>query len=155
MPINSTSLLSSSGIWLDIDLSFAIILAMLFVLMVILNKLVFQPFLTDMDERDSKTVKAREDAQSLKRKAAELKQRHEQLQAKQLGEAYDVRKELRVSGLKDKENSISSAKEESNKILSKAQADIDAQFEKARDEALTQVESSALEISHKLVGRAF
>jgi F-type H+-transporting ATPase subunit b len=154
MPIHSTQLLSSSGIWLDIDLSFVIILSMIFLLMAILNKLIFNPFLSDMDERDSKTTKTREEAVSLKHKANELKNQYQSLNQEVLNQAYDARKELRVAGLKSKEAQVADAKASATDSLAQAQKELEAQFDQARTQALTQVEAIAQEIAKKLLGRA-
>jgi F0F1-type ATP synthase membrane subunit b/b' len=122
--------------------------------MAILNKLIFQPFLSDMDERDSKTTKTREDAVSLKNKANELKNQYQSLNQAVLNQAYDVRKELRVAGLKSKEAQVADAKSSATDHLAQAQKELEAQFDQARTQALTQVEAIAQEIAKKLLGRA-
>ena len=153
MQILSTDILhSSAGIRLDFDGTTLVILAVFVVLHFALKRLVFTPFLEDVDARDGRTTQVRQRCSDMELKANELQARYEELNAESVAQAQEARRALRVEGLDDKESRVSEARAAANKSYEEQSASIHAQFESARKEALAQVEALAQEIKTKVLG---
>ena len=153
MQVLSTEILhSSASIRLDFDGTTLIILALFVVLHFVLKKLVFTPFLEDVDAREGRTTEVRQTCADMELKASELQARYEELSAEALSQAQEARRELRVDGLEQKESAVDSARKQANAHFDEGSSKLNAQFESARKEALSQVDALAREIKTKVLG---
>jgi F0F1-type ATP synthase membrane subunit b/b' len=60
---------------------------------------------------------------------------------------------LRVAGLEDKDTRVAAAQKEANAHYESTSASLHSQFEKARTDALSQVDELARQITSKVLGR--
>ena len=144
---------AGGGIRLDLDLTSLLILVILLVLFLVLKTVVFNPFLKDLDQRDVRTDQARQNAQDLNAKAQSLSEKYKEVVAQARTDAQEIRRNLRVEGLNDKESRVADAQKEANTQYDEMCTSLNEQFEKARSQALSQVEDLAREITSKVLGR--
>ena len=153
MQVLATEILQSSGsIRLDVDQTSLVILAAFVVLHQLLKRLVFKPYLEDVDARDARTGQAMERCADLEAKASELESRYEALNTAALADAQEVRRSLRVEGQDDKETRVDQARKDAEASFTEQAKAINEQFQSARDEALSQVDALAKEIKTKVLG---
>jgi F-type H+-transporting ATPase subunit b len=136
---------------LDINLSFLIMVINFFVLLIIMNFIVFRPLLKIFKEREN-AVKGSLDA------AKEMNTRREETIAglnRELTETRSKAKEtfetLRAEGLQRQKEVLMSAEAEASAMLDKARSDILAEVERARKTLRTEIDKFSDEIVRKLV----
>ncbi len=151
-PVNE--LLYAGAVRIDMDSTSLIVLALFTLLFFTLRKLVFHPFLEDVDRRESKTVKMRETAEELEARAEALREKHQAAVEAATQEAQEARRALRVEGLHDKEGRISEAQAEAQAKYEAQSEILNAQFDSARTSALSQADDLAKSIASKVLGRA-
>jgi F-type H+-transporting ATPase subunit b len=138
---------------LNLDLTSLLILVILLVLFMALKALVFTPFLDDLDQRDVRTEQVRQTADELKIKADSLAEQYQAEIAQAHTQAQEARRVLRVAGLEDKDTRVAAAQKEANAHYESTSASLHSQFEKARTDALSQVDELARQITSKVLGR--
>lgn len=143
----------AGGVNIDIDLTLFIQLGLFLVLMLLLNKMIFQPFLKSIELREQKTGKAREDAAALQARAESLSEEYRETIQSARADAAGERQDLRLEGLSAKESQVSAARSEASETLSAAQAKASAQFDAARTALLEDVDSLSEKIVGKVLGR--
>ena len=141
------------GVTLDLDQTLLIQATMIVVLMFLLKKLIFDPYLKTIDTREEKTASTREEASELQVKIGELTTNYESSLDSARQRAATLRQELRQAGVSSKEESISAATSEANKVVGEAQAAIEAEFEAARAELKNEIDGLANLVAEKVIGR--
>jgi len=136
---------------LNFDKTFLYLVINFFLLLIILNYILFKPLLKILKERDD-TVKGSLDA------AKQMNTRREETIAglnRELAEARSKAKvvfeTLRTEGLQKQKEVLSGAEAEATAALDKAKSDIRAEVEKARTALRTQIDKFSDEIVRKLV----
>ena len=136
---------------LEFNWSFFAMVVNFFLLLIILNVILFKPLLKIFKERED-TVKGSLDA------AKEMSMRREESIARlsrELAEARNKAKEifdtLKAEGLQRQKEVLSKAEAEASETLDKARADLKAEVEKARKALRTEIEKFSDEIVRKLV----
>jgi F-type H+-transporting ATPase subunit b len=131
-----------------------VVLGLFTLLFLMLRKLVFAPFLEDVDARDERTGKMRESAQSLRERAEALSEQYATQRDEALNAAQDARRELRLEGLNQKEAQMGEAQEGAQASYEERSKALHDSFDKARKEALSQAEDIAKSIASQILGRA-
>jgi len=138
---------------LNIELKWLIILAInFFVLLFILNIILFKPLLKLFKERED-TVKGSLDAardMSNKREEGIARLNRELIEAR--NKAKETFEALRAEGLNKQKEMLSAAEAEASGMLDKARLEVRAEAEKARKALRADVEKFSDEIVRKLVG---
>ena len=136
---------------LKIDFSFWVMAINFFVLLIIMNFILFKPLLQIFKEREN-AVKGSLDA------AKEMNTRREETIAglnRELTETRSKAKEtfetLRAEGLQRQKEVLMSAEAEASAMLDKARSDILAEVERARKTLRTEIDKFSDEIVRKLV----
>lgn len=142
-----------SAVTLDLDHSFFFQLAIVLLLMAVLNKLVFKPFLRSVEARDAKTTHMRAEAAALRGKAESLRAQYDESLSAARKEANSARRALRVEGIDDKDGRIKTARVDATRVQSDAEAQMQAQFDVAREQLLTQVDGISRQVVEKVLGR--
>ena len=153
MQVLTSKILDMSAVWLNIDWTAFIILALFTFLFLSLTRLIFKPFLRTIDLRDEKTIKTRKKAEQLQKEATKIYQEHQETVAQARIDAQEVRRQLRLEGLKNKEEHVSQASQEANEFYEESHDKIHQQFEEARTNALKEVRLLARSITTKVLGR--
>ena len=126
-------------IHLDISIAYQVILFL--VLWVVLKKVLFQPYLHLLAERERQTTGAQHDSSDLELEAARLKTEYEE----KIAQAQAV-------GYADKEAIVQDGRQQREKILGQARDDAAGALERVRNEVASALEQerrlAAAEISH-------
>jgi F-type H+-transporting ATPase subunit b len=117
---------------LDISILYQVVLFI--VLLVVLNKILFQPYLTLLDERERRTSGAQQDSVDLEREGAQLRAQYEEKIAQGQSTAGAERQRI-----------LQVAREEREKILGQARVE--------RRLAGAEAATIAAEIASKVLGR--
>ena len=137
---------------LDINGWFFVQLANFVILLVVLNTIVFKPFLRLFQEREDNTSGALEKARALdKEKDGILAQIDEKL-GEARGKARKSFEELSSEGIEAQRTALEAAQNEAVEINRKAKADLEAASEKASASLKSDIEKFAKQIVEKLVG---
>jgi F-type H+-transporting ATPase subunit b len=138
---------------LDINIKWLLILAAnFFVLLIILNFILFRPLLNIFKERED-TVKGSLDAsKDMSNKREESIARLNRELAEARNKAKEIFEELKAEGLQKQKGVLSKAEAEASEILEKAKGDLRTEAERARTSLRVEVDKFSDEIVRKLVG---
>lgn len=148
-----TNIRLMAGVNLDFDLTFIIQLAFVLILMFVLKRLVFNPYLEALDSRESKTTVTRASADEIRETANERIAAHEDALASARARAMTAKTELRAAGSARKEELLTAARGEANSTVEAAQQQIEGQLQTARAELNDEIDSLARSIAAKVIGR--
>lgn len=137
---------------LDVNYWFFAQLANFILLLIILNSLLYKPFLRLFREREEKTQGALEKAKSLDSEKDGLLSQMDAKLAEARGKARTSFEELSKEGADMQRSALEAAQNEAVEINRKAKADLEAATEKARASLKSDVETFAKQIVQKLVG---
>lgn len=138
---------------IDIDASLFIQFGVFVVLMILLTRLVFRPFLAGIDARAKKTVSVRDEAKALEARATELERRHHESLGQARVEAAESRQTLRLAGLAVKEAEVGGARKSADAVIEEARTRAAAQYEAGRTRLLGEVEALSRLVVEKIIGR--
>ena len=142
-----------AGVSLDLDFTLVIQGVIVVVLMFLLKKLIFDPYLATVDERERQTESTRDEAASLRAQAEETSQKYEASLESARARAAALRQTLRLEGVEAKEESIGSARRDANEVMESAQAEIETQVDAARSALSAEVETLSKLVVEKVIGR--
>jgi F-type H+-transporting ATPase subunit b len=128
--------------------------AILFVLLwLILNKLLFKPYLSLLDERERKTTGAQHDSVDLEHEGAQLKKHYEEKIAQGQAAAYAAKDVILQDARKQREAILSQAREEASKSLDQVRRDIAGSLEREKRLSDAEVSTVAQDLVAKVLGR--
>jgi F-type H+-transporting ATPase subunit b len=137
---------------LDVNSWFFVQLANFILLLIILNIILYKPFLRLFRERDENTKGALESAKALDKEKDDLLARVDAKLSEARGKARTSFEELSKAGADIQRSALEAAQNEAVEINRKAKADLEAAAEKARASLRSDVEAFAKQIVEKLVG---
>ena len=138
-------------IHLDISIAYQIILFL--VLWVILNKVLFQPYLNLLAERERKTTGAQHDSGDLEHEATRLKAEYEEKIAQAQAAGYVAKDAIVQNGRQQRENILGQARAEAASTLQRVRNEVAAALEQERRVAVAEVATVAGEMVTKVLGR--
>ena len=136
---------------LDISILYQIILFL--VLWVILSKVLFQPYLRVLSERESKTTGAQHDSSELEREGAALKRQYEEKIAQAQTAGYATKDAIVQEGRQQRETILSQAREAATASLEQLRGEIAAAVRQEKQTANAEVSQVASDIVSKIIGR--
>ena len=148
-----TNIRLMAGVNLDFDLTFIIQLAFVLILMFVLKRLVFNPYLEALDSREAKTTVTRSSADEIRETANARIAAHEDALASARARAMTSKTELRAAGAARKDELLTAARAEANSTVEAAQEQIAGQLETARTELSDEIDTLARSIVTKVIGR--
>ncbi|MCA9539450.1 MAG: ATP synthase F0 subunit B [Myxococcales bacterium] len=148
-----TSIQPMASVVIDLDYSAFIQLAIVLLLMVVLKRLIFNPYLQTVEARDRKTESTRREAAELRAKADALAARYEKAFTEARAKATEARQDLRSAGLVRRDEALGEARQVASAKVDAARASVDAQFEGARRELTGHVDALAGLVVEKIIGR--
>jgi len=137
---------------LDVNAWFFVQLANFILLLLVLNSILYKPFLRLFKERDDNTKGALEKARALDTEKDGLLSQIDAKLAEARGRARESFEALSKEGAESQRSSLEAAQNEAVEINRKAKADLQAAAEKARAALKSDVETFAKQIVEKLVG---
>ena len=137
----------------DFDLTILVQFVIFLVLMAVLTKFVFRPFLEIQKERDANIDGARQKATVLDTEAGDKFEAYDEKMAKARKESAAVRAEMRKEGEAKAGKILAEARTESEAEIESARAKIEKTAEAARDDLKARADELAGNIAAKLLGR--
>lgn len=138
-------------IHLDISIAYQIILFL--VLWVVLNKVLFKPYLHLLAEREAKTTGAAHDSGALEHEALRLKADYEGKIAQAQAAGYAAKDAIVQNGRQQREKILSQARDEATGMLERARNDVATAMEQERRLAVAEVATVASDMVNKVLGR--
>ena len=138
-------------IHLDISIVYQVILFL--VLWVILNKVLFQPYLHLLEERERKTTGAQHDSSDLEYEATRLRVEYEEKIAQAQVTGYAAKDAIVQNGRQQREKILSQARDEATSMLEGVRKDVATAMEQEKRLALAEVAAFAGDMVQKVLGR--
>lgn len=138
-------------IHLDFSVVYQVILFLL--LWLILNKLLFQPFLHLLEERERKTSGAQHDSTDLEFEGARLKAQYEESIAQAQAAGYEAKDAILQEGRQQREKILNQARQEAALTMERTRIEVAAAMERERGLAAAEVATVAGEMAAKVLGR--
>jgi F-type H+-transporting ATPase subunit b len=136
---------------LDISVVYQIILFV--VLFLILNKILFQPYLHLFEERERKTTGAQHDSADLEHEGARLRAQYEEKIAQAEAAGYAAKEAILQEGRQQRERILSQAREEAAHILEGVRRELATAMEHEKPLAAAEAAVVAGEMVSKVIGR--
>ena len=136
---------------LDISILYQVIL--FFVLWLIVNKVLFQPYLKLLDERERATTGAQHDSTELEQESARLRAQYEEKIAQAQSVAARERERVLQSAREQREKILAQARQEAEQTLASRRREIATALVAERQRAATEAATIAAEIASKVLGR--
>ena len=136
---------------LDISILHQIILFI--VLGLILNKILFQPYLRLLEERERRTIGAEHDSADLEHEGARLRAQYEEKIAQAQTAAYAAKDAILQEARQQREKILGQARAEAASKLEQARREIALALEKEKALAAAEAAAVAGEMVNKVLGR--
>jgi|SRR5689334_2304082 len=144
----------SGGGLISIDKSLIIQFVNFFVLLFILQRLLYKPFLAKMEERTAAIKNSLEEAQAARATAARQQEENEARLRAAYAEAASIREQaLREAGEESRKH-IEAAQTQARKMVEDTKVQLDTEVRRARDELRREVTDLATAVAEKLVRRS-
>lgn len=138
-------------IHLDFSVVYQVILFL--VLWLILNKLLFQPYLHLLEERERKTSGAQHDSTDLEFEGARLKAQYDESIAQAQAAGYVAKDAILQEGRQEREKILSQARQEAALTLERTRMEVATAMEREKVLAAAEVATVAGEMAAKVLGR--
>jgi F-type H+-transporting ATPase subunit b len=148
---NTAEILNQSMISLDYSVIYQIVLFL--VVLVVLNKVLFRPYLILLDERERKTTGAQHDLGELEREASRLRAQYEDKIAQAQAAGYAAKEAILQEARQQREAILNQAHQEAMGILEGVRRELASQMQKERQLAATEVRAIAQEMASRILGR--
>ena len=124
------------------------------VLLLILQRLLYRPFLAKMAERTQAIQKSLDEAQAARAEAARQQEENETRLRAAHAEAAAIRAQALKDAADEQKRLVDAARAESQRLVATAKAQMDADVRRARDELRREVADLATAVAEKLVRRS-
>ncbi|MBI2157786.1 MAG: F0F1 ATP synthase subunit B [Candidatus Rokubacteria bacterium] len=124
------------------------------ILLVILTKLLYKPFLAKMEERTQAIKKSLDEAQAARAEAARQQEENESRLRAAHAEAAAIRDQALREAADESRRHIEAAQAQSRKMVDDTKAQLDAEVRRAREELRREVADLATAVAEKLVRRS-
>jgi len=136
---------------LDISILYQIILYI--VLLLVLNKILFQPYSHLLEERERSTIGVQHEAAELEHEGAQLRAEYEEKIAQAQAAGYAAREAILQDGRQQRERILSQAREEATRILEQVRREVATALERERHLAAAEAATVAADMVSKVLGR--
>jgi F-type H+-transporting ATPase subunit b len=138
-------------IHLDYSIVYQIVLFV--VLWLILNKLLFQPYLRSLEEREHKTTGAQHDSVELEHEGAKIKAQFDEKIAQGQTAGYAAKEAINQDARQQREAILGRARDEATRTLDQVRLEVAAAMEQENRLAAAAVSAVAADMVHKVLGR--
>lgn len=142
------------GGMISLDKSLIVQVVNFVILLLILHRLLYKPFLAKMEERTAAIKTSLDEAQAARAEAA----RQQEQNAEQLRAAYAEAAAIRAAALKEaaveQRKLVEQATREAKQLVDTARAQTDADIRRAREELRREVSEIATSVAEKLIRRS-
>jgi len=139
---------------ISLDRSLIVQLINFVILLVILTRLLYRPFLAKMQERTGAIQKSLEEAQAARAEAARQQEENEARLRAAYAEAAAIRAQALKEAAEEHKRLVDAARAESHRLIDGARAQMEADVRRARDELRREVAELATAVAEKLVRKS-
>ena len=138
---------------ISVDKSLIVQFVNFFILLFILQRLLYKPFLAKMAERTAAIKTSLEEAQAVRAEAAHAQEENEARLRQAHAEAAVIREQALREAAEESRKHIAAAQAQARKLVDDTKAQLDAEVRRARDELRREVSDLAIAVAEKLVHR--
>ena len=139
---------------ISVDKSLIVQFVNFFILLFILQRLLYKPFLAKMEERTTAIKTSLEEAQRVRAEAARAHEENEARLRQAHAEAAAIREQaLREAGDESRKH-IEAAQAQARKLVDDTKSQLDAEIRRAREELRREVSDLSIAVAEKLVRRS-
>ena len=124
------------------------------VLLVILQRLLYKPFLAKMNERTEAIKRSLEEAQAARAQAAKQAEENTERLRAAYAEAAAIRAQALKEAADEQRRLVEAARVEATKLVESAKAQTDADIRRAREELRREVSDIAIAVAERLVRKS-
>jgi F-type H+-transporting ATPase subunit b len=150
----SPALAASEGGLISLDKSLIIQMLNFVILLVVLHRVLYKPFVAKMNERTDAIKKSLEEAQAARAEAARQQEENAARQRAALQEAAAIRESALKEAAEEARKQIASAQAQAKKLVDDTRAQMDAEVRRAREELRREVADLATAVAEKLVRKS-
>jgi F-type H+-transporting ATPase subunit b len=143
-----------SGGLISLDRSLIVQAINFLILLFILKRLLYKPFLAKMDERTQAIQKSLDEAQAARAQAMRQQEENETRLRAAHAEAAAIRAQAMKEASDEQKRLVEAARAESQRLVESAKAQMDADVRRAREELRREVADLATAVAEKLVRRS-
>ena len=138
---------------ISLDISILYQAVLFVILWLVLNKLLFQPYLKLLEEREHKTIGAQQDSFDLDREGARLRAQYLEKIAQAQSAGYAAKERILQAAREEREKVLGQARQEAADHLERVRQEIAAAVEKERRLASAEGAAVAADMVSKVLGR--
>jgi F-type H+-transporting ATPase subunit b len=139
---------------ISLDKSLIVQVINFLILLVILQRLLYKPFLAKMGERTQAIQKSLDEAQAARAEATRQQEENETRLRAAHAEAAAIRAQAMKEASEEQKRLVEAARAESQRLVESAKAQMDADVRRAREELRREVADLATAVAEKLVRRS-
>ena len=143
-----------SGGLISLDKSLIVQAINFLILLFILKRLLYKPFLAKMNERTQAIQKSLDEAQAARAEATRQQEENETRLRAAHAEAAAIRTQAMKEASEEQKRLVEAARAESQRLVESAKAQMDADVRRAREELRREVADLATAVAEKLVRRS-
>jgi F-type H+-transporting ATPase subunit b len=136
-----------------IDFSVVWQILLFLVLWLIVSKVLFQPYMALLEEREQKTIGADDSAYHLEHEAERLRGQYEEAIANATAAGNATKEAIVQQARQQREALLSSAREEAAGILDRVRQEVQIQLAQERELAIREADAVAHDMVSKILGR--
>jgi F-type H+-transporting ATPase subunit b len=138
---------------ISIDKSLIVQFVNFFILLFILQRLLYKPFLAKMEERTTAIKTSLDQAQAARTEALRQQEENEAKLRAAYAEAAAIREQAVKEAAEESRKHIDTAQAQARKLVDDTKAQLDAEIRRAREELRAEVSDLAVAVAEKLVRR--
>lgn len=138
---------------ISVDKSLIVQFVNFFILLFILQRLLYKPFLAKMHERTTAIKDSLDQAQAARAEATRQQEENEAKLRAAYAEAAAIREQAVKEAAEESRRHIESAQAQARKLVDDTKAQLDGEIRRARDELRREVSDLAVAVAEKLVRR--
>jgi len=139
---------------ISVDKSLIVQIVNFLILLLILQRLLYKPFLAKMQERTSTIQKALDEAKAARAEAARQQEENEARLRSAYAEAAAVREAALKEAAEESRRHIAAAQAQARKMVEDTKSQLDAEVRRAREELRREVGDLAVAVAEKLVHKS-
>ena len=145
---------AGGGGLISVDKSLIVQVVNFLILLYILKRLLYKPFLAKMQERTSTIQKALDEAKAARAEAARQQEENEARLRSAYAEAAAVREASLKEAAEESRKHIAAAQAQARKMVEDTKSQLDAEVRRAREELRREVGDLAVAVAEKLVHKS-
>jgi F-type H+-transporting ATPase subunit b len=138
---------------ISLDYSVIYQIVLFLVVLIVLSKVLFRPYLILLEERERETTGAQHDLSELEHEATQLRAQYEDKIAQAQAAGYAAKEAILQEARQQRETVLNQARQEAMSTLEGVRRELASQMQKERQLAATEIRTIAREMASKILGR--